>query len=58
MTLRERYLGVQMSCVTIGLGIGMAMQGKEMQDMTRLRKSRHGKERQGLGLHAISCYKS
>jgi hypothetical protein len=37
-----------------------AMQGKARKDMTRLRKDRHGKARQGLGLglHVISCYKS
>ena len=35
-----------------------------MQDMKRIRKYRHGKERKGLGLglglglHVISCYKS
>jgi hypothetical protein len=47
----------------ICLGLGMAMQDKEMQenlrkDMTRLRKYRHGEARKGLRLDAIACYKS
>jgi hypothetical protein len=34
-----------------------ARKGNQRNDMTRLSKAIHGKERKGLGLHAISFYK-